>query len=162
MFSTVDEAFESKLRVNVRTGCYEWTGRQHKYGYGALSRGSRTNGTLVKWLAHRYAWYLEHGEDLRYREDVKLVHNCGNRLCCNPEHLTLVDSHDIKAQLVNAGIQNFRYFTDEEVESLRRSKLTNQALADFYGVHQSTISRLITGDCQTRNGRRFAMPINKT
>lgn len=58
-----------------------WKGWPAWGGYGEISIDNR------KLKAHRVAWMVQHGKTLE-RRDV-LQHTCGNRLCINPDHLTL-------------------------------------------------------------------------
>lgn len=58
--------------------CAIWPfGQSH--GYGAIRHNGRT------WHAHRLVCLMAHGEPSANQTDV--AHSCGNRLCCNPNHL---------------------------------------------------------------------------
>lgn len=63
------------------TPCIEWAKYRNPSGYGRRSVGGRM------YLAHRYAWELEHGP---VPEGLELDHVCRNRACINVEHLELV------------------------------------------------------------------------
>ena len=62
-----------------------WQCSINKMGYGYLKdpAGSRKNI-----LAHRMAWFLEHGEYPPYPEFV-IDHLCRNRACVNVDHMEL-------------------------------------------------------------------------
>lgn len=65
-------------RVSRTDGCWPWTGRVDRYGYGMLQYGGRHR------TAHRVAYELTFGVP----EKVGVIrHLCHNPLCCNPDHL---------------------------------------------------------------------------
>lgn len=60
--------------VQMRDGCWNWTGRQDRYGYGRY--GDRN--------AHRALYQIVIGD---VPEGLQLDHLCGNRQCVRPDHL---------------------------------------------------------------------------
>ncbi len=75
------ESFWSKVEVHHPAGCWIWTGRINRTGYGRFHAGSR----MLR--AHRFAYdQLIGGLDL----ERVLHHLCHNKLCCNPDHMALV------------------------------------------------------------------------
>ena len=71
--------FWSQVQVGSNDECWPWTGRVDNAGYGAF------NYRFTKSNAHAYSWMLVNGPLNRRR----LIHTCGNRLCCNPKHIFL-------------------------------------------------------------------------
>lgn len=67
--------------VDKTTDCWTWT-RSKRNGYGQFAITSKD----VRY-AHRHAWELLRGE---IPEGMMLDHICGNRACCNPDHLRVV------------------------------------------------------------------------
>jgi hypothetical protein len=61
-------------------GCWDWSGPTTR-GVGRFSAGGQTDP------AHRVAYELTHGAPSP--RGAVFVHACGNKLCCNPAHLTL-------------------------------------------------------------------------
>ena len=94
---TPEEAFRRKVDTSGGPdACWPWTGSVTEYGYGEWREGGR-NGD--RWMTHRYAWLLEHGElpenDLDHTCHTRAVEDgtcsggvsCLHRRCCNPSHL---------------------------------------------------------------------------
>lgn len=69
--------FESKTESGP--ACWEWIGATNNRGYGVFRLDGRTQ------LAHRAAWFFEHGD--WPNPDRVLDHVCNNKTCVNPEHL---------------------------------------------------------------------------
>lgn len=65
--------FWAKVRVQP-DGCWLWQGAPSSGGYGRVYRGRSD-----RWLAHRYAWLLVHGEEA----PPLLMHSCDTPLCVN-------------------------------------------------------------------------------
>jgi len=82
---TISRLF-SKISIDKKTGCWNWTGNLNQTGYGRI----RYLGPKV--LVHRlmFAWVT--GKSLSKivgREHLILDHICNNKCCCNPDHLRL-------------------------------------------------------------------------
>ena len=67
----------ARIRVDVESGCWVWTGPLSQ-GYGRVSVAGRL------WRPHRYV-YEHHAGPIP--DGLTLDHLCRNRACCNPEHL---------------------------------------------------------------------------
>lgn len=63
------------------SGCWEWVGVRHKFGYGQLWDGRRLG------CAHRIAYELFVGP---IPAGLQIDHLCRNRCCINPAHLEAV------------------------------------------------------------------------
>lgn len=75
---SVLDRFLSKVRLDVPTGCWEWTA-SHR---GAAGQFSMEPGVTLD--AHRVAWMLLRARELQPSED--LVRTCATARCVNPEH----------------------------------------------------------------------------
>jgi hypothetical protein len=63
-----------------RRECWPWAGGTFSGRYGRFSLNGRSL------LAHRVVYQLEKGE---IPDGLMVMHKCNNKLCCNPNHLTV-------------------------------------------------------------------------
>lgn len=160
---SVRERFYQHVDVRGRGECWPWTGFEYKgYGRFGIDRGGE------RWsyeTAHCIAWELEHGREI----EGWGLHTCDFGLCCNPEHVYegdgLLNTQDAIARgrlhrgpLPNRdtarGTRNgLAKLTEDAVREIRRRyaagragtgpRVSQQALADEYGVNQSKISLVV-------------------
>lgn len=137
-------------KVEKGDGCWVWLGAVDKKGYGYVQLRESPVRT-VRLSAHRLAWEFTHGP-ISHPALVVRHYKCDNRRCCNPTHLRLGTHQDNMDDMVRAG----RSLTGERAPS---SKLSTAAVAEArrlsaagwsatdiarrFGVHQTTISRLL-------------------
>ena len=69
------EYFTRKVRIGRPCDCWEWMGSCGTPGYGNWGLGKQQ-------AAHRATYKLFNGEP-----QGLVLHRCGNRKCCNPDHL---------------------------------------------------------------------------
>jgi len=132
--------FWAKVDQRDPDECWKWGAATNDDGYGVFKLAGRME------KSHRVAFYLHNG----FWPEV-CRHSCDNPPCCNPGHL-LDGTHADNAQ---DRVQRGRHFiatgqsspaarlTDVAVQQIRGSSESQTALAARYGVHQSTISRII-------------------
>lgn len=84
--STVGTAahIQSRCRVDIRTGCVEWTGTLSDDGYGKAVVGYRAHARPVRRYAHVVSFEMWRGA---VPTGLELDHTCRNRRCINPDHL---------------------------------------------------------------------------
>lgn len=149
----IDEEVAAKFwqRVQKTDSCWLWTGPVDHDGYGLFSAprwvAKRT------WRAHRLAWSLTTGGAAA---GMHVCHHCDNPPCVNPAHLFLGTAKDNFHDCLNKG----RYspkgtgnaaakLTPERAQHIRdlyaRGALSQQAIANDLGVHQTTVSSIIRG-----------------
>ena len=72
------ERFMEKVE-NLPNGCWRWTAKIHRTGYGLFSIRHATHATAHRWLYERLYGPLPADNDLD--------HLCRNRWCVNPAHI---------------------------------------------------------------------------
>lgn len=75
---TLAERVADRVVVDDQTGCHVWQGATTAAGYGEL----HLDGGVA--LVHRAVYENAHGP---IPPSYDIHHTCGNRVCCNPEHL---------------------------------------------------------------------------
>lgn len=139
-----NEWFDNKLIKNSRD-CLEWNGCRLSSGYGIV----RISGKNIR--AHRIA--LERKLGRQIITGMLACHLCNNPSCCSPEHLregTTQDNMDDKVlsgrQLKGEQNGNSKLTQSQVIEiKFRKSNenITNQCLADSYGVKKACISKIL-------------------
>lgn len=139
--------FWSKVDKRGPDECWEWQAYRKKSGHGEF-RVDRHKYKIQ--FAHRVAYALEHGIPLEQLPEV-LRHKCDNPPCCNPRHL-LPGTHQLNvADRVERnrsarGTSNGRArLTADQVQEVLASTESGVILAQRFGVHYSTISKIRQG-----------------
>jgi DNA-binding XRE family transcriptional regulator len=129
--------------------CWKWKGQPNTNGYGVFS----FRGNVYK--AHRVAYFLANG---RINDDMLVLHSCDVRLCCNPKHLYQGDPKQNAADTIERGRHTRMYgeqngkakLTKRQVRSIRhryqKGGITQKTLAQYYGVGETTIYYICTGE----------------
>lgn len=143
------ERFWEKVKKGGRDECWEWQACRSWNGYGKFGIAYKTH------YAHRVAWTLTRGS---IPDDLHCCHSCDNKVCVNPRHLFLGTREDNMQDASrkgrmntprNGGVNNGRAkLTEEEVKEIRElvaSGMTQQVIADAYGVCQGRVSRIHLG-----------------
>lgn len=124
--------------------CWLFTGAQAN-GYG------RVGGRTVNAYAHRVVLTHTRGPEPFERADAR--HLCGNKLCCNPSHLLWGDRAANEADKLAHGRSNRgerqgqSKLTREDVLAIRSRAAAGEAqhaLARAFGIHQSTVSQIVS------------------
>lgn len=142
---TVFERFVRKVQIEP-CGCHIWTASKFKTGYGRLTVAGKSL------LAHRLAWEMANGE---IPAEMFVCHHCDRRACVNPEHLFLGSHEDNMADMVAKGRSlsgegnPYARLNNATVKSIRESVGSQLEIAERFGVHQTTVSRVL-------NRRRWA------
>jgi len=78
-------------------GCWEWQGGRAG-GTRGISIGEY--GKWRKWRAHRIAYLIWYGAEA-FPPSLYVMHSCDNKLCVNPDHLSLGTNYDNISQYYN-------------------------------------------------------------
>lgn len=133
-------------RLPTGTGCHVWPGSRDRDGYGTIRDGQ------VLRKVHRLVWSSTHGP---IPDGGVICHTCDNPPCGNPDHLFLgtnaSNQWDRRSKgRQAAGSKNGRAkITEADVAEIRRAYaaggITQQVLADRYGIKQWAVSKIVNG-----------------
>ena len=146
---TDDQRFLENVGPQLPCGCRLWLGATDIDGYGKFSYYDAT-GTRKMALAHRYAFFREHGY---WPPQVR--HDCDTPACVEGPHLLAGDhtlnmqdrqSRGRQARGSRHGSAKLSDATVEEIRGHLASGLFLQKeLAEIYGVSPNAISRIKRG-----------------
>ena len=151
MRKTVEERFWEK--VEKTETCWLWKGSLIR-GYGHIRVGKQ------KIKAHRYSWILHNGAlspiQTEHPNGTCVLHRCDNPPCVRPDHLfigsnedNMKDRHE-KGRDANLsgearGLSKLVPKQVLEIRDLYKSgKYTQRQIGLVFGVHQKTVSNIIT------------------
>lgn len=144
-----EDRFWRKVSMGGVNDCWEWLAFKLKTGYGRFRMGSE----MV--YAHRVAYCLHHGLELVEIRSKCVCHSCDNPPCCNPDHLwigTKADNQHDMAEKGRSQVGEKHHNTkmkDYDIKNIRdllkSGWCTQQTMANAFGVSQSTISKIHTG-----------------
>ena len=136
------------LRISKTESCWNWIGSIAKNGYGTYPTAKKYWGT--HW-AHRIAYILNKGD---IPVGMEVMHECNNKLCVNPNHLT-IGTHQ---QNENHKVAHHRHLTGEShplhrltwdiIDRIRDSNKSLVEISSEYGVSKSHI-------CNIRKGKSW-------
>lgn len=132
--------FSAKVaRRNDPDGCWLWTARIKRHGYGQF----RLDGGTV--YAHRAAFEHWVGP---IPDGALICHTCDVRNCVNPRHL-YVGSYSSNARDMHDRLRarggKPRSLTPDQVRAIRHDPRSYSELALIYGCSKPTIARVKQG-----------------
>ena len=151
---TLDEVVEtirSRSIPEPNSGCLLWEGGIHhqpasripQHGLLQLYGYIRLRGKMAG--VHRVMYEAAYGP---IPVGSQILHRCDVRLCCNPDHLFLGtndENHADKAAK-DRGRKKLTHAKAKEIRAMAsNSGLTHSRIAEAFGVHQATISRIVNG-----------------
>ena len=154
------ERFMSKIKEAdgpLKTPCWEWQGGLDRAGYGRIHVKKHCEKKSGRnFFAHRMCYIIHRG----YIEPEEFIlHQCHNRLCCNPDHHKLGDHNDNMKDLADsrrvAGSNNHNSKLDEDEAwevlvlyyegDVDKVLWTLSEISDEFGVGKGTVSDIVYG-----------------
>jgi hypothetical protein len=142
-----EERFWDKVNKNTGTDCWHFTGSIAYNGYGQF----KFNGKIIK--AHRFSYELNKGP---IPDGMCILHACDNRLCVNPDHLSIGTQRDNVYDMINknrkaiqkGSLNGMSKLTEDQVKLIKRRIASGEKqvnLAKEYGVNKSQITEIKIG-----------------
>jgi len=132
-------AFYRKANIKPENQCWTWSGCSDKDGYPIVT----FKGKSIR--ANRAAIVLS-GRIIQ--DDEYACHTCGNQWCVNPSHIYPGSPKENSADKFLHGTQPLgekcaaAKLTADKVVEIRKSRMSQQCLAEIYGVTRSNISMI--------------------
>jgi hypothetical protein len=125
----------SKCKISKKPdSCWIWKGGKYSSGYGYFTYLGD------KYMIHRLMYELWYGE---IPKGLIIRHMCNNPECCFPEHLKIGTQKENMADMRRAGRQGYVIkLTPAQKTQIRKSPLSQRALAEIYRVSATTIWRV--------------------
>ena len=132
-------------RRNEKTGCIERAAKNSR-GYNSFNFRGRSD------VAHRASYILHKGE---IPDGLEVMHSCDNRICINPDHLSLGTRQDNMDDMAEKGRRksvqgekhSFAKLTEQDVLNIRASYkpyvVTASQIAAKYGLMPATVYDII-------------------
>lgn len=120
--------------------CLPWPFSTYSNGYGCLTFNGR------QMPAHRAMCALAHGEPANPK--LQAAHNCGNKICCNPNHLrwatvqeNMADKQRHGTQPKGEEISNSK-LTADEVQQIRalKNRVPCKQIAAMFGIGYQSVN----------------------
>jgi hypothetical protein len=119
------EGFLNRVYPEPNTGCWIWSGRVGRDGYGEIHPSKNHPEKNISFLrAHRYSYHFYNGP---FDDERLVLHKCDVRCCVNPNHLYLGD----QAQNVRDMDDRRRRKTPKGTET-KASKINESIALDIF------------------------------
>jgi group I intron endonuclease len=137
----IDDSYFAKRTIKNDNGCWVCTNSPGGNGVGKVKINKKQVGL------HRvsYKYYVGQIPDKAF-----IFRSCGNKLCCNPDHLKVGNTSDVrKTWFANGGVhpRGNTALTEEQVREIKMSKdRSAYRLCKKYNVAEGTIRFILSGD----------------
>lgn len=124
------------LKTDEMTGCI--TPVSHKLNHdGYFRKGIKIGSKFRHMMYHVYIWEQHHG---KLPEGYEVHHKCGNRACCNINHLEALDGRE---HTIQGNTERYRGRYEAAFSFWSKTCCTGTELAAQFGVTISTGCRWI-------------------
>jgi hypothetical protein len=132
-------------KVAIGPGCWIWTGKVRKNGYGAIQINGRGG------YAHRFSWELHFGA---IPKGHSVCHTCDNPACVRPDHLFVGTTADNNSDMwrKDRGRHGEHHpcskLTAEDVREIRRlvaAGVRRSEIADRFGITRNHLVKIASG-----------------
>jgi len=123
--NTVND-FWNKVNKETNTGCWEWTGKLNRDGYGGF--------TMNHEAMHVHRWSMKlAGHDIAGHV---VCHKCDNPKCVREDHLFLGTQADNVKDMITKGryVKPQSKLTDADLADIRSSKLSLKKIGSKYNI----------------------------
>lgn len=141
--------------VNIKSHdeCWDWLGCKNTTGYGSMTVSQKT------YSAHRIIYKLTYPDAIEFKapknKSLKqfILHKCDNRVCCNPNHMTLGNYDDNNKDAKYKGRSSapkganhkkakLTFEQANEVRELNKKGLSYVEISKSFNLHANNISRI--------------------
>jgi transposase len=129
---------------HMTTSCWLWTGATNqRYGHMRPTSIGISNWSTHLIYAHHASWVFEHGS---IPTEMQILHQCGVKLCVNPEHLYAGNASDKGHAMVAAGKHRcwiLSYEIAQEIRECSRKGMSRKNIAVKFGITISTVEKIV-------------------
>ena len=137
----VIKMFNERIKKTKGDGCWIWTGKIHKDGYGQLFVSNEIQGKQVNpfsAMAHRFSWMLHYNCNIP--AGLYCLHSCDTPACVRPTHIALGTQKQNMAESALKDRQSkVKMITRLKIAELVYKGMTTYAVAKMYNVGRTTV-----------------------
>ena len=124
-YNTIDD-YWNKVKKETPTGCWEWTGKLNRDGYGGFTMNHQEMHT------HRWSMKLA-GHDIAGKV---VCHKCDNPKCVREDHLFLGTQADNVKDMIAKGryVKPQSKLSDDDLKDIRNSNLSLRLIGLKYNI----------------------------
>ena len=136
------DRFFDKVSSKGLWDCWEWQAGKFHNGYGKFRLDGKQRG------AHRVSFELAYGA---IPEGMCVMHDCDNKACVNPLHLSLgtvqdnVRDRDQKGRTASGEKIGASKITSADAAAIKQDIRTYREIAEDYGIQPSSVHNIKTG-----------------
>jgi hypothetical protein len=146
-FTDLRTRLERHYECEPFSGCWLFTGKLDKDGYGSLRNRTGKGGDFK---SHRVAWEVYVGP---ITQGLSVAHHCDVRSCVNPSHLYLathrknIADRSKRKREPRGELCSWAKITRHDVDALRNSNESPSVWAQRLGISRSQAYRIKNSEC---------------